>query len=199
MTRLRPLTPDTLQDDQIQLYQEITSGPRAQGRQLFRLTGDGGQLLGPFNAMLLRPAIGRQLQALGAAIRYRGELSDRAREIAILAVAAHWKSAFEQYAHEPMARDAGLPDPVIAAIRVQGPVNLDDPEEQAVLELTRTLVTGADLNDAGYAGAEAVLGEATIFEVTTLVGYYSTLALQMRVFHADNAPPTPTATDDRRS
>jgi 4-carboxymuconolactone decarboxylase len=44
-------------------------------------------------------------------------------------------------------------------------------------------------DDADYNEAVAVLGTPTIFELTTLVGYYSTLALQMRIFHADNPPP----------
>jgi 4-carboxymuconolactone decarboxylase len=189
MTRLQPLPPAGLDEEQRRLYHDITAGPRAQGRQFFRLTDDAGCLLGPFNAMLLRPPIGRQLQALGAAIRYSGNLSDRAREIAILAVAAHWKSEFELYAHEPVARDAGLPEPVIAAIRAQLPADLDDPEERMVLHLTRSLVTGQDLDNADYTDAVALLGTPTLFELTTLVGYYSTLALQMRVFRADNPPP----------
>jgi len=34
--------------------------------------------------MLLQPAVGQALQALGAALRYQGSLPDRARELATL-------------------------------------------------------------------------------------------------------------------
>ncbi|HEY0949418.1 MAG TPA: hypothetical protein VGD85_04425, partial [Nocardioides sp.] len=51
-------------------------------------------------AGLLSPAVGDALQRLGAAVRYRTALPDRAREMAILLVAARWDSAFEREAHE---------------------------------------------------------------------------------------------------
>ena len=41
---------------------------------------------------------------------------------------------------------------------------------------------GADLDDEQYDTAVTVLGEQAIFKLSTLVGYYATLALQMRVF-----------------
>jgi 4-carboxymuconolactone decarboxylase len=188
MTRLDPLRPDILDEDQRRLYQQITGGQRARGPQHFRLTDDDGRLLGPFNAMLLRPGIGGRLQALGSAIRYDGGLSDRAREIAVLAVAAHWNSAFERYAHEPIARAVGIGEQAIVEIRDQEVAALDDPAEALVLRLVRALLERQDIDDVDYAEAEAVLGAPGIFELTTLVGYYSTLAMQLRVFRADDPP-----------
>lgn len=116
MTRLPRLTPDELDLDQRPLYDAITGGPRAGGPQLFALTDTEGRLNGPFNAMLFAPGVGAALQELGSAIRYRTSLSGRIRELAILAVAAHWDSAFERYAHEPIGRAAGLTDAEIAAV-----------------------------------------------------------------------------------
>jgi 4-carboxymuconolactone decarboxylase len=46
----------------------------------------------------------------------------------------------------------------------------------------RALVQVGDLDDEEYAAAVAGLGEAGVFELTTLAGYYATLALQLRVF-----------------
>ena len=115
---------------------------------------------------------------LGAAIRYRSVLSSRAREIAILVVAGHCDSAFEQRVHEEIGRGLGLTDDELMALRTGAPLDLPDPEEAAVLGVTRALVARADLDDAEYAR----LGERVVFELTTLVGYYTTLALQLRVF-----------------
>ncbi|MEU6746679.1 hypothetical protein ABZ914_10690 [Spirillospora sp. NPDC046719] len=50
-----------------------------------------------------------------------------------------------------------------------------------MLRLTRALVTG-DVDDATWAACVPPLDRETVFELTTLVGYYATLALQMRVF-----------------
>jgi 4-carboxymuconolactone decarboxylase len=54
--------------------------------------------------------------------------------------------------------------------------------------MAQTLVRAGDLDDAQYAGAVAQLGEAGVFELTTLVGYYATLALQLRVFRVGLPP-----------
>jgi 4-carboxymuconolactone decarboxylase len=178
MSRVTRLRPDELDASQRELYDAITTGPRATGPQHFRLTGDDGELLGPFNALLLAPGLGTALQELGAAIRYRTSLTPRSRELAILVVARHWDSAFELHAHESVGRAAGLTDDELATLRTGVPA------EDAVADLCRALVTG-DVSDAQWDAARAHLDEATIFELTTLVGYYATLALQLRVFRAD--------------
>lgn len=182
MSRLAPLVPAALGEEQRQLYEEITGGPRGQGPRLFELTDPAGALTGPFNAMLLRPALGSALQALGAAVRYQSGLPARARELAILVVAAHWDCAFERYAHEAAGRAGGLTDAELAAIRAGGGDGLADETERAAVRAAWALVRAGDLDDGQYAEAAAALGEAGVFELTTLVGYYATLALQLRVF-----------------
>ena len=184
MSRLTAATPEQLHGDAAALYAAITGGPRAQGPQHFALTGPDGSLNGPFNAFLLSPPLGTALQEVGAAVRYRTGLSARVRELAILVVAAHWNSAFEQHAHEAVGRAAGLHDDELVAIRERRPVSLADPAEAAAVAFCRALLDG-DVDDAGWASARAHLSETTLFELTTLVGYYATLALQLRVFRVD--------------
>jgi len=180
--RLSHLTPDQLEPGQRALREAILGGPRAAGPQLFELTDAQGRLNGPFGVMLHSPAIGGALQELGTAIRYRSMLSDRLREMAILAVASSWSSEFEQYAHEPLGRRAGLTDAELAALAAGLPLELADPAEAAGLRVVRALLTDADLTDEEYAAAQRVLGDQALVELTALVGYYATLALQLRVF-----------------
>ncbi len=73
--RLPWFAPDELAPDARELYERIVGGPRTQVARAFPLTDDTGRLNGPFNAMLLSPAIGNALQELGAAIRYRSNLA----------------------------------------------------------------------------------------------------------------------------
>ena len=87
-----------------------------------------------------------------------------------------------------VARAAGIREQTIVEICDQEVAALDDPADGLVLRLVRTLLERQDLDDADYAAAEAVLGAPAIFELTTLVGYYSTLAMQLRVFRADDPP-----------
>ena len=189
MTRLAGLPPDDLDEDQRRLYADITGGPRGQGSRPFELTDDTGALAGPFNAMLLRPAIGSALQALGLAIRYRGDLPGRTRELVILAVAAHWDSEFERAAHQASGRAAGLREEEMAAILAGHEPDLADPAERAAVRAAWALARTGDLDDQQYAGALAALGTGGIFELTTLVGYYATLALQLRVFRVGGPGP----------
>ena len=188
MERLARLHPPFDNEDRQRLYAAITSGPRGGSQQPFALVDEVGALAGPFNAMLLQPGLGAALQALGAAIRYQGTLPARLRELAILVVAGHWSSAFEQHAHEAAGRRAGLSEEELAAVRAGGEPDLADPAEQAAVRVAQTLVRAGDLDDAEYAEAVARLGEAGVFELTTLVGYYATLALQLRVFRVGLPP-----------
>ena len=132
--------------------------------------------------MLHHPTVGHPVQELGAVLRFRGSLSDRARELVILVVAAHWRSDFEWWAHERIGRNVGLTDAEIDALRTGASLEVDDPIDQAAFDAARALVLRADLDDAEYARVQEILGNEQLVEVTALVGYYAMLALQMRVF-----------------
>ena len=180
--RLGRLTPAGLTGDQRAVYDAVTGGPRARGPQLFPLVDEAGGLAGPFNAFLVQPRLGYAWQALGAAVRYETSLSDRAREIAILVVAAHAGSAFEWYAHEAVGRHAGLTDDELHAVRTGRLDALSDEHERLVATTVHALCDRGDLDDDEYRRADDALGSAGVFELLTLAGYYLALALQMRVF-----------------
>ncbi|SBS71196.1 carboxymuconolactone decarboxylase family protein [uncultured Microbacterium sp.] len=178
--RVTPLTPAALAVDQRRLYDAITTGPRAQGPQHFALTRADGSLTGPFDAFLRAPAVGAALQELGATLRYRTDLDDRSREMAILLVAARWDSTFERESHEAVARGVGVTETEMRALRAADLTPFAG-RELAVGRTVLALLDG-DLDDEAWASGVAALGETVIFELTALVGYYATLALQLRVF-----------------
>jgi hypothetical protein len=62
--------------------------------------------------------------------------------------------------------------------------------EAVVARTVAALVTRGDLDDAEYRDAIGQAGAAGVFELLTLVGYYATLALQLRVFRVP-APDGP--------
>lgn len=181
MSRLEPIPPADLDPAQAPLYAGIVGGPRSRGPQHFELTRSDGALLGPFNAFLLSPQIGGALQELGAAVRYRSQLSPRTREMAILAVAARWDCAFERAAHQSVGRAVGLSAEEMSQVRAGRVPALEDPHKRACAHLTRVMVDGEVDNDTWADWADAA-GTTAVFELTSLVGYYSTLALQLRVF-----------------
>ncbi len=179
--RIPKLPPSSLDGEQRSLYDAIAGGRRAEGPQLFRLTDSEGRLEGPFNAFLLQPRLGSALQALGSSVRYDTGLNDRCREIAILVVAAHWRSDFEWYAHQAVGRSAGLGDAELTAIR-DGRHDALTGREAVVARTVAALVARGDLDDAEYRHVVDHVGAEGLFELLTLIGYYATLALQLRVF-----------------
>lgn len=186
-SRQPALHPADLTPSQKALYDAITQGPRSTAPRLFDLVDRDGQLLGPFGGFLLSPEVGDALQELGSTIRFRTRLSDRTRELAILAVAADRESPFERYAHEAVGRACGLSEAEMEAVRRGEYPPMSDEKEAAALRIVRAMLAG-DVDDETWAACVPPLDDATVFELIALVGYYSTLALQMKVFRVDLLP-----------
>lgn len=195
MPRLRALPPAKLDEQQRALYDQVASGKRAAGPQLFRLTSDDGSLTGPFNVFLHAPRIGAALNSVGEAVRYGSQLSARIRELAILAVAGYRDSEFERYAHERLGKAIGLTDAEMTAAGDLGDLELDDPDEAAAYEFCRQALRDRVVKDEIYAAAEERLGEQQVVELTALIGYYDALALLLSVFEI-GVPEEPAALDD---
>lgn len=185
-TRLAGITPAEMSPDQRAVYDAVVRSPRGASA---RLSSDGA-LPGPFNAMLLSPSVGMALQNLGAALRYESTLPDLVRELVILLVAGRADSAYEQYAHEPIARRAGADEDVLAELRAGnvptalGGANVPAAlaaDAAAALAIADALL-GWGLDDEMYAAAVASVGRTWLFEINALVGYYQLLARQLALF-----------------
>lgn len=188
--RLARLVPHELDAAQRELRSAITGGPRGSGPQAFSLTHDDGALVGPFGLMLHAPHVGSPLERLGTAVRYETSFTAREREIAILTVAARLDSGFEWWAHERIARAAGLSDEDLGALASGDFVRRPDadPSEVAVQQAAHLLAHREPWDDERYAGLVEVLGQQRLLELVVLVGYYGTLALMLEVFDV-GAPP----------
>jgi 4-carboxymuconolactone decarboxylase len=178
--RLRQIAPSDLTRTQRKVYDAVIAS------RVVELESNGG-LPGPFNAMLHSPEVGYSLQALGAQIRATNSLSGRSREIATLAVAAHFDSRYEWARHAIAGRALGLSESELDLICGHTDEELDDSVERAVLDITRRLLTDGDLSNEEYQEAIDHLGEDGLVTLSTLVGYYSMLAMQMRIFRVDGS------------
>ena len=181
MSRLPGLRPEDLSDEQRRLYDDIAGGDRARDAS-FRLTEADGSLVGPFGALLLSPVVGNALQKVGAAIRFGCSLSPKVREVAILTVAAHWRSGFEWWAHEPIARRAGLSDDQISALHSGEAPDFDDEVAAAAHAFSRALVAGEQPDDEVFGATRDLFGLDGVMELVALVGYYNLLAQLMDTF-----------------
>ncbi|MEY2753749.1 MAG: hypothetical protein RJB65_107 [Actinomycetota bacterium] len=181
---LRRLRPSDLDAAGLALREAIAGGPRASGP--FPLVDPDEALNGPFGVMLHAPAVGGALSSLGEAIRFGSSLSPRVREIAILAVGATRRSAYEIWAHERVAAAMGFSPEEIAAL-VDGSWRSDDEIESVVHESAVVLAGGGELPPVLATRLVTALGESGAVELVTLVGYYCTLAMLLQAFQI----PTP--------
>jgi alkylhydroperoxidase family enzyme len=183
--RLSRIAPDAMTPEQAEIYARFTDGTRT--KSSFSLLHPEGGLIGPPNAWLLSPPLGRVFERVGWTMRYGLQLSERACEIAILLVAFHRDSPFELYAHRKAGRAAGLTETEIEGLATRTPPTFGSDEERQVFTATLALLDKQTLDDAEYAAAIAGLGERGLFELVALVGYYDQVATQLAVFRVE--PP----------
>ncbi len=172
MTRLRPHQPDDLPEKQRALFDQM-----AEGREL-----TDGYIGGPFDAWALNPSTGRRIWQLGGSIRHRSTIDRRYVELAILMTGALWKAQFEWWAHEPMARDAGLPEGVIQAIKAGTEPTFDDDGDEAAWRFCRALLARERIDDERYRRTVEVFGEAGVADLITACGFYTLVSMTLNTF-----------------
>jgi len=169
MTRIAPLSIDTMTDRQKQVHDAITAGPR-------------GQVRGPLALWLNRPDLADRAQALGQYCRYDSLLPPRLSELAILTTASVWKSEFEWAAHKPIGLKAGLSAHVVEALRTGAEPTFDNEDEAVIYAFSKNLHINRRVDDDLYARAVSVLGEDMVVDLTGLLGYYTLISMTINVF-----------------
>lgn len=182
MRRLSPILPQHFTPAQRRVFEAVTLGKRAALHGTGGLLNESGAMRGPFNAWLHRPVLGDLAQRLGEELRFEGMLPERLREIAVLVAAAHWRSQFEWWAHEKLARRAGVPDRIIDDIREGRERITGSQAETSVHAFARALLLTARVPQDTYAHAVAELGDSGVVELVILLGYYSMVAMTLNVF-----------------
>jgi len=142
----------------------------------------GGRMIRPFAAMIHRPEIARAAADLGAVIRFQSTMTDHDREIVICATAIERDCPFEWESHSPIARQAGVTEATLEAIRAGGPV--DGAGDAALVDFTRELCRTGKVSDAVFERVWTRLGEEGTVELAAIIGYYTMLALFMNACEA---------------
>ena len=185
MSRLSYVDAAQLSQEQKELYDSIATGPRAAKRA--SLVDAEGHLTGPFNGFLHLPALGKHWSAIGEGLRFRSNLDRGLFELAILIIAVHWRSGHEWAAHARLAREAGIDQAVIDAIRLGERPVLRKPDQDIVFRFVHELVTHRHVGDSTYATVVSALGEEQVVELANAIGYYLALAAMLNAF--DVHPP----------
>ncbi|MGO4917303.1 carboxymuconolactone decarboxylase family protein [Pseudogemmobacter sp. W21_MBD1_M6] len=177
-----PATYDARQQD---IHNAIASGPR-------------GGVRGPLAVWLHRPELAAKAQDLGRYCRYDTLLADSLSELAILVTGRVFGSEYEWQIHKGFALKAGLSPLIIEAIRLNQRPSFDEPAQEVVHDVARAVHETRNVDDALYARAVSVLGEAALVDLIGLLGYYTLISLTINVFKVPpiGDDPAPELQDD---
>lgn len=178
MSRLDVIPPEELPEKRRALYEQMLDGREA---------AEPGRIGGPFDAWSLNPSIGRRIWQLGGAIRFRSTIDRRHIELAILMTGRLWEAQFEWWAHEPMAREAGLAEEVIQAVRAGRRPSFadsggDDQGDEICWRLCRRLLDRERIDDELYAEARGRFGEAGVADLVHTCGFYTLVSMTLNTF-----------------
>ncbi len=110
---------------------------------------------------------------MGNALLHRCELDPTLRELAIVRVGRLSRAAYEVFQHERIAREVGVSEEKIAALRdatIETAVFTDN--EKAVLRFADDVVRNVRASDKTLKAVQAFLTPGALVELTLTIGYY---------------------------
>jgi 4-carboxymuconolactone decarboxylase len=186
MARIPPIPEDAMTPEQIRVNQKI-AGPRY-----------AGPARGPFAIWLRTPEFAEIASDFGLYLRTKTTLPRRLLELTVLITARQWTAQYEWAAHEGFAREAGLDAETIEDLRAGRRPGFTAPDEALVYDVAMEIQERRGLCDDTYHRAEALLGEQTVIDLLTVIGYYTLLAVVLTgldVEAPDGEQPLPPRTD----
>lgn len=137
-----------------------------------------GAPVGPRMVLLNHEPLAEKWAALADVIK-GASFSVRVRELVVLIVARHWRADFEWYAHERLARSAGLPDDVIEAIKKGRLPQFADPLDAAVYAYCTAIQERHAVSDEDYDALLQAIGKIGVIELTALIGHYTSVSITL--------------------
>jgi 4-carboxymuconolactone decarboxylase len=165
--------------------------PPAQHHNYEKITESRGRVIGPFGVLLNSPEIAGRAGHLGTYVRFESELPGDVRELAILTTAREHDCAFEWAVHEPIAREEGVSDAAIDAVKRRTDTTELSPVERQTIAFGRELFQENRVSDETFDAAAGRLGDVGVTELAATFGYYSMLAVvlnALEVAPADDQP-----------
>jgi len=173
MARIDPIPMDQMTPEQRRLNDEI-AGSRG-----------GGTAKGPFALWLRTPDLAAHANAFGSYLRHGTSVPQRLVELAVLIVARTYTAQYEWHAHAAHADRVGLAPDLVEAIRTRKQPVIAEEDEKIVHAVTMELTVDRKLSDETYSRAVEILGEQTVLDLITIIGFYTMVAIVLVGFEVD--------------
>ena len=147
---------------------------------------------GPYGMLIKSPELLKRYLQMTDYLRQKTSVPRRLNEMAILLEARIWDAQYEWWAHEPLARKAGLSDAIIADIREGKRPGSMQPDEAIVYDVVTELLNKRQLSDDTFGKAKQILGEQQVVDLVAVTGFYvmvSAVVIAGRVAIPGGGPP----------
>jgi 4-carboxymuconolactone decarboxylase len=179
--RLPLIPPTELDPVQSELYNDMRAGI-ATGFKSFRTALDDGTMVGPWNASLHHPAVGKASWELTKAVNAMGVLPANVKEVAILVVAGFHKAAYEIYAHVAVAERLSMPLARISSLVANlKPADLTA-DEGVAFDIAYLLCRGGVLAEPEWRLSIEAFGDLGAAQLVYLVGVYALVSTTLNGF-----------------
>ncbi len=183
MSRIPPVTRESVPEELRSVFDEVSSGP-------------GGVGTGPMSILKHSPEMARRAVPLFEYVRNESSLPWPVRELAMLTTARAKDCLYIWNAHAALGRQSGLSDALVDALRDKQPLPPLSAAEAAVINLGNEFFTASRVSKATFNAALEEFGARGVVELTTLMGFYAMLAfnanaVDLQLAHASEEPMLP--------
>ncbi len=123
--------------------------------------------------------------------RFHGDVPERLKELAIITAAREANNDYVWTAHERLARQQGVTDPIINAIRTRTAPDGLTGDDAKVVRFAKELLTAHEIADATFNAMHQMLGNKGIMDLILLILYYHSLAHALQAVKLEMPPGTP--------
>ncbi|NDH49718.1 MAG: carboxymuconolactone decarboxylase family protein [Proteobacteria bacterium] len=160
---------EQLNDEQLNVARDICSGKR-------------GELPAPMQAWLETPLFAAYASRLGEHLRYTEEMPRHLSELAILCVANFWGSQYELNIHEQCAREAGIKDQTIQALRQGLEPEFVDMSQRAIYFFCQEVLFTKKVSEENYQKTILAVGSRGMNHLIGILGYYTLISITLNVY-----------------
>ncbi len=145
-----------------------------------------GSLHGPFTMFLHSPELTGRVAHLGAYVRYEGSLDMRVRVLAAMTVAREFDAVYVCVAQTHGARQLGVPESTISAIREKHTRDMP-PEDAQIVAFTRELLQTHRIDNMTFQAMQERFGADEFIQLTGVIGYYCMMAMTVNACELEAA------------
>jgi 4-carboxymuconolactone decarboxylase len=158
-------------------------------RPIFDAVAEGrGSVRGPFGILMHSPVLCRRHLDVGTFLRFNSRLEADSRELAIIATAREKDCPYIWAAHAPAARQAGIGNAVVSAVRDRGDLAGVPAAERDIVDYTRQLAKDNAVAPVLFDRLQGRHGVPWLVELTCLIGHYGIVASILNAFEVAPAP-----------